>query len=616
MEDMHHASTTISLDHPALGGASPRKKLEAANPELAAALLTASTLEGAREALYLLLERTERATFALDCDLHPLEVALIRQSIRNFRAILAPNNERRVNASALDRLWKLMHNESVDVSAGFVLEFVALFRGLAGRSGLYRDDRPVRHDERPDFARQSGRAAALLRTRALDTLGQELIDRSCRYPSGLEESVIERRRRNQSRILKHFGASLDEWRDYRWHLDNVIIDSEVLLQLVEVSPELAVALRQATRSHLPVGMTPYYVSLMDFTSDSAYDHAVRAQVIPPPEYVEALTAHRSDREQAFDFMGERDTSPVDLITRRYPFIAILKPYNTCAQICVYCQRNWEIDECMAPDAMAPDDQIEAAIAWLAAHPQISEVLVTGGDPAVMDDERLGAILERLSTIDHIRRIRLGTRTLVVLPFRWTESLVETLARFHEPGRREVAVVTHFEHSYEITPEALEAVQRIRRRGISVYNQTVFTVFNSRRFETVKLRRDLRAIGVDPYYTFNMKGKRETARYMLPIARILQELKEEARLLPGLDRTDEPVFNVPRLGKHHLRAVDDRQLIMIKPNGARVYEFLPWEKNIAAVPTYIYEDVPVLDYLDKLAGFGEDISDYSSIWYYY
>jgi lysine 2,3-aminomutase len=163
---------------------------------------------------------------------------------------------------------------------------------------------------------------------------------------------------------------------------------------------------------------------------------------------------------------------------------------------------------------------------------------------------------------------------------------------------------------------MEAVGKIRRAGMSVYNQQVFTIENSRRFETAKLRLDLKSIGVDPYYTFNMKGKEETSRYMVPIARILQERTEEARLLPGLDRTDHPVFNVPRIGKNHLRAWQDHRLVMIRPDGSRVYEFHPWEKNIAAVPPYYYVDTPIQSYLDELAARGEDIDDYRTIWYYY
>ena len=235
---------------------------------------------------------------------------------------------------------------------------------------------------------------------------------------------------------------------------------------------------------------------------------------------------------------------------------------------------------------------------------------------MMKDSQLKNILDVMASKKHIYRIRIGSRTPVVLPMRFTDRLVNLLAAYHEPPRREIALVTHFEHSYEITPEALEAVQKLRKAGIGVYNQQVYTVENSRRFETAKLRRDLKSIGVDPYYTFNMKGKEETSRYMVPIARILQELKEEARLLPGLDRTDEPVFNVPKLGKNHLRAGQDRRLVMILPDGSRVYEFHPWEKNITPIPPYNYVDVPIYDYLEELAARGENIRDYRTIWFYY
>ncbi len=266
--------------------------------------------------------------------------------------------------------------------------------------------------------------------------------------------------------------------------------------------------------------------------------------------------------------------------------------------------------------MASKEKVAEALAWFDQHPGIGDVLITGGDPCIMKDETLRGILSELAEKDHVYRIRIGTRTPVVLPMRWTDNLVALLEEFCEPGRREIAIVTHFEHSYEITPEATQAVRKIRKAGIGVYNQQVFTVENSRRFETAKLRRDLRTIGVDPYYTFNMKGKEETGRYMVPIARILQERKEEARLLPGLDRTDEPVFNVPKLGKNHLRAWQDHRVVMINPDGSRVYEFHPWEKNIRPLPPYNYTDTPIYDYLEELAARGEDIRDYRTIWYYY
>ena len=123
-------------------------------------------------------------------------------------------------------------------------------------------------------------------------------------------------------------------------------------------------------------------------------------------------------------------------------------------------------------------------------------------------------------------------------------------------------------------------------------------------------------GIDPYYTFNTKGKEETIDYRVPISRIEQERAEEARLLPGLERTDEPVFNVPRLGKSHLRAWQDHEVIMIQPDGRRIYRFYPWESKLKLVESYNYIDVSIYDYLKRLHQDGEDIDEFSTIWYYF
>jgi len=235
----------------------------------------------------------------------------------------------------------------------------------------------------------------------------------------------------------------------------------------------------------------------------------------------------------------------------------------------------------------------------------------------MHDALLDDILGRLSAIGHIERIRIGTRTPVVLPSRFTDSLVKILKKYHSPGKRELCIVTHFEHPYEITPEAMKAVQKVQRHtSIDFYNQQVFTIENSRKFETVALRRALKHIGIDPYYVFHAKGKKETEYYIVPIARLLQERKEEARLTPGVVRTDEPVYNIPGIGKNHLRAMQDHALLMLTPRGNRIYEMLPWDRAIITSHTYLYEDVPIGSYLQRLAEQGENLEDYRTIWYYY
>ncbi len=329
-----------------------------------------------------------------------------------------------------------------------------------------------------------------------------------------------------------------------------------------------------------------------------------------------MRARHDCRDKAFDFMLEHDTTPVDLVTRRYPAIAILKPFNTCPQICVYCQRNWEIDEAMSPQALAPPAKLEAACQWIEDHPALSEVLVTGGDPLALADPPLERLLERLGRIKSLDLIRIGTRVPVTMPMRITNALASFLASLRIPGRREVCLVTHVEHPYEVTPELLGAVDRLRRHGISVYNQLVYTFYVSRRFEAACLRRLLRRCGVDPYYTFVPKGKEETRSYRVPLARLMQEQQEESRLLPGLRRTDEVVYNVPGLGKNHLRAIQQRDMVSVLPDGSRVYEFHPWDKEIVKREPYLGKDIPILDYLNRLAETGEDPEDYRSIWYYF
>ena len=589
------------------------KKLWEVNPEISDLLSSSKDLEEARDKFYSYLEKEERKLLFIDNDLLVLKKDVIKESILVLKNIIGPINEEKAGLSSLNILLNLSKEKETDkVSIGFILEFINLFLAIKGEARVYDMEKPITDK----IVKLKGRDAAIKRTEMLDDLSSMVWNYFKKYPSGLEEKISEARKIHVERILKYFNGKKEDWNDYKWHLKNVIKDGKPLEGLIELSEENKKAIRLASENKIPFGITPYYLSLMDYSLSSDYDHAIRAQVIPPLDYVKMMVKNKSKRDLAFDFMGEHDTSPIDLVTRRYPMICILKPYNTCSQICVYCQRNWEIDECMAPDAKSPKETIDAALEWLDSHPGVGEVLVTGGDPLVMKDASIEYLLGKLAEKKQIFRIRIGSRTPVVIPQRFTDNLVNILAKFYEPGKREICLITHFIHPAEITPQAMEAIRKVRLQGISVYNQEVFTIENSRLFETCKLRHDLRLIGVDPYYNFNMKGKKETKKYMAPIARILQERKKEARLLPGISRTDEPVFNVPRLGKNHLRAWQDHDVIMICPDGARIYQFHPWEKNIRLVPAYEYKDKPIYEYLKELAHRGEDVTDYRNIWFYY
>jgi lysine 2,3-aminomutase len=595
------------------------KRLWDANSEIYQILVNATDLKSAREKLYTYLEQAERWILSLDNTLHILEKSTVRECIRVFRSVIAPINEYHTEYSALDTLIKLSQQKSKDISrrisVGFILEFIHLFRGVRGHSHIYNEHKPVKKGV-PQFLKMEGRDAALIRMEMLDEMGSGVMKYFKKYPSGLDEEVVSWRAENKARILRYFKGSQADWQNYLWHLKNVINTARPLIDLIELTDDQKEAVEKVEKHGIPFGITPHYLSLMDRQLSIGHDHAIRAQVIPPKDYVDKYIEQMKDSSVSLDFMGEQDSSPVDLITRRYPLVSIIKPFNTCAQICVYCQRNWEIECVLEPKAMPGRKKLDVALAWFDKHKSVGDVLISGGDPLIMKDSQIKYILEALSAKKHIYRIRIGSRTPVVLPMRFTDALVEMLGHYHQPPHLEIALVTHYEHSYEITPDSLHAVQKLRKAGISVYNQQVYTMENSRRFELAKLRRDLKSIGIDPYYTFNMKGKEETRRYMVPVARILQERKEETRLLPGLDRTDEPIFNLPRLGKNYLRAAKDRRMVMILPDGSRVYEFHPWEKNIEPIPPYNYVDVPIYDYLEELGDRGENIREYRTIWYYY
>ena len=583
-------------------------------PTLKEIMLSADSTEIKRSKIRKFLSLMLIATFDDDPTIPPLEWVLTRDAIGAFRTILSARSERLAGYSFLRYVNELFHKASSlkgieKPSSVFFAELEHILRGITGKTGVYPDKIPA-------FLRHEGKRAARLRSADLSRMARTAQKFMDRYPCGLEDRVIRDRSVNKARILEYFKATGREWEKWKWHTRHIIKDADTLNSLIKLTDEEFQAIKLARMYKIPFGITPYYLSLMDYEPGRERDYAVRAQVIPTLNYVKKMKEFRERSELSMDFMLERNTSPIEGITRRYPMIVILKPILTCPQICIYCQRNWEIEDVYSSKAILSKEKLEEAIQWIADRPEINEVLITGGDPFLLSNANIENMLLSLSQLNHLIRIRIGTRTPVTLPQRVTDALVRGINHFHNPGKREIVIVTHFEHPYEITPQAMQAVQKFRRYGMRVYNQLVYTFYNSRKFEAAALRQKLCQIGVTPYYTFNTKGKEETDDFRVPIPRLLQEQKEEARLLPGTARTDEIVLNVPGLGKNYLRATQHHDVISILPDGRRVYEFHPWEKKLSLVDTYVYTDVSIYDYLQKLSAIGEDTSLYKTIWYYY
>ncbi|MNO18770.1 Glutamate 2,3-aminomutase [compost metagenome] len=591
----------------------------AANPDIQRLLVKNQTLETVREELNEYLNRCEMNILRADCPLHPLEQKNTRDCIRVFRNLISESSEFKTGCSCLSTLWDMAQGTLMDkdVSESFIQEMVHLFKGVLGLSGIYSES-GICSSEVPDFMVLEGRAAAQARSTHLDQKADKYKTYTYknRYTSGLEQEVEGRRKESRDRILRYLKATENDWNDYRWQLRHRFQRIEDICEIISLSEEEKKHIEITTRHRLPFGITPYYLSLMDRASEMGLDRSLRAQVIPNHSYLDTMLKSCCEDQAASDFMHEGDTSPEEFITRRYASIAIIKPYLWCPQICVYCQRNWELTNEEEIRLHPTLSNLENAFAWFRDNPAVTEVLITGGDPLTLSNDMLDYVIGQFNEMKHITRIRIGTRTLVTMPMRFNEGLLNIFQKYHRPPYKTLILMTHFQHAYEISNETADIMKLIKKQGIDVYNQQVFTMYNSRRFETCFLRENLKSIGITPYYLFNLKGKEETKDFKVPIARLLQEQKEEARLLPGTVRTDKAVFNVPTLGKNDLNAWQDHDIIMIDRNGSRIYEFYPWEKYSVPVNTFLFRDEPIGAYLSRLEAMGEDIADYQTIWYYF
>ncbi len=277
-------------------------------------------------------------------------------------------------------------------------------------------------------------------------------------------------------------ATPAEWRDWRWQQRHVLSTEQELGRVVRLTDEERRGLRAAA-GRFRVAVTPYYASLMD------PDHAscpIRMQSIPSPA---ELSLSPGDLE---DPLGEEPRRTVKAVVHRYPDRALFLVGDRCAVYCRHCTRRRLT---FAGTDGFDKRAIEEGLAYVRAHPEIRDVILSGGDPLVLSDERLAALLEGLRAIPHVQLLRVGTRGPVTCPMRVTDDLARTLRRFAP-----LFVITHFNHPRECTPEAREACERLVDHGVPVENQTVLLRgLNSSARLLVDLNERLLTFRVRPYY---------------------------------------------------------------------------------------------------------------------
>lgn len=275
--------------------------------------------------------------------------------------------------------------------------------------------------------------------------------------------------------------------EWRRQLQNAVTDANGLARALELTPAELEGALHAEAQGFPISVTPYYLSLLDPRDPAC---PIRRQVIPRSE---EQWVSPSDLR---DPLGEEAHSPVPELIRRYPDRALLLATDRCSVYCRFCTRSRLVG---AGGGARSLEKLSAAFEYLEQHPEVTDVIISGGDPLVMSTDRIVRLVERVRRIESVETIRLATRVPVTLPQRITQELVDALRPYHP-----LFVMTHFNHPKELTPQSRAACRRLADAGFPVMNQTVLLRgVNDSAATLTTLFKGLVRERVRPYYLLQM-----------------------------------------------------------------------------------------------------------------
>jgi lysine 2,3-aminomutase len=300
------------------------------------------------------------------------------------------------------------------------------------------------------------------------------------------------------------GVPDRDWNDWHWQARNRLRTLPQLEQVLVLSDDERKALSDAG-SMLPVSVTPYYMSLV---SRDDQKQPLRRTVIP------SSAEFHQGKGEANDPLGEDGDSPMPGLVHRYPDRVLLLVTDFCSSYCRYCTRSRVVGH----GGIAPSEaRLEKAFEYIRRTPQIRDVLISGGDPLALSDERLDWILTSLRQIPHVEFVRIGTKMPAVLPQRITPELCRMLRKHHP-----LWMSLHFLHPDECTPESFQACTRLADAGIPLGSQTVLLAGVNDNVETMKnLVHRLLMMRVRPYYLYQCDPITGSSHFRTPVAKGLE-----------------------------------------------------------------------------------------------
>jgi lysine 2,3-aminomutase len=333
-----------------------------------------------------------------------------------------------------------------------------------------------------------------------------------------------------------------------WHnkLRENINSIEELKQYIDMTPEEEIRFGKIIERH-PMSITRYYLSLIDWNDPN---DPIRKMAVPRIEELNPVGM--------YDTSGEQENTKMCGLQHKYNQTALILSTNKCAVYCRYCFRKRLVG--------LPTEEIlkrfSDAVNYIQDHPEINNVLISGGDPFVLPTSVIENFLEELSVVPHLSFIRFGTRTPVTFPSRVLDDpdLVDVLKKYSMKDRR-IYVVTQFNHPREITEESMEVVDRLVQSGIIINNQSILLKgINDNPFALSELQNRLVSIGVNPYYVFQCRPvKRAKAQFQVPLYRGVSIVENAKKELNGHSKRFKYIIS-HRTGKIEIVGVMDGRII--------------------------------------------------------
>lgn len=330
------------------------------------------------------------------------------------------------------------------------------------------------------------------------------------------------------RILKeNFWKKIDafknvekqNWENWKWQIANRLTTLGEIKKIFPVSKELETAFLKTTEI-FHFGTTPYYLSLI---KEFSYDNPIFKQVFPSLDEID-----KEKQKYSYEDPFLEDTlSPVSGLTHRYPDRVLMRATNFCSVYCRHCMRKRMFLE---EERARTKEEYEKMFEYIRENKQIKEVLISGGDPLTLPNKKIEYILKNLYEIEHLDIIRIGSRELVVNPYRFfDEKLLELFDKYDK-----IWLVSHFNHPDEITNITKKAVKNILSTGTPVLNQTVLMKGINDNKETIEnLMRSLLKVKIKPYYLFYCDPVKGTLHFRTDIKKGVEILEHLRGRVSGL-----------------------------------------------------------------------------------